>query len=161
MAIQSSLTGHLVFSTLHTNGALATIQRLLDLGLPTFLINSSLIGILAQRLVKKLCSQCRKSVPADLHKWTSLLDGENLKMPTHFFEPVGCEECKNTGFSGRICVYELVKIDDRIKKVIHPDIDIGELREKTREFYHSIRFNGAKKVATGETSIDEILKIVY
>jgi general secretion pathway protein E len=161
MAIQSSLTGHLVFSTLHTNGALATIQRLIDLGLPTFLINSSLSGILAQRLVKKLCSHCKKAVPADQDKWRVLLDGEKLNTPEFFYEPVGCEECKHTGFSGRLCVYELVKIDDRIKKVIHGKVEIAELRERTRGLYRSIRFNGARKVASGETSMDEVLKVVY
>jgi general secretion pathway protein E len=161
MAIQSSLTGHLVFSTLHTNGALATIQRLIDLGLPTFLINSSLTGILAQRLVKKLCSHCKKAVPADQDKWKVLLDGEKLNIPEFFYEPVGCEECKQTGYSGRLCVYELVKIDDRIKKVIHGKVEISELRERTRGLYRSIRFNGARKVASGETSMDEVLKVVY
>jgi general secretion pathway protein E len=161
MAIQSSLTGHLVFSTLHTNGALATIQRLVDLGLPTFLINSSLSGILAQRLVKKLCSHCKKAVPVDMNRWMTLLDGEKLTPPSQIFEPVGCEECKHSGFSGRLCVYELVKIDDRIKKVIHGNVEISELREKTRGFYRSIRLNGARKIASGETSLDEVLKIVY
>ena len=161
MAIQSSLTGHLVFSTLHTNGALATIQRLVDLGLPTFLINSSLTGILAQRLVKRLCSHCKKAVPSDVNKWAALLDGEELPMPAQFFEPVGCEECKNTGFSGRLCVYELVKMNDQIKKVIHSDIEISELREKTRGMYRSIRVNGARKVINGETSLEEVLKVVY
>ena len=161
MAIQSSLTGHLVFSTLHTNGALATIQRLVDLGLPTFLINSSLTGILAQRLVKRLCTHCKKAVPADADKWAALLDGEVLPMPAQFYEPVGCEECKSTGFTGRLCVYELVKMDDKIKKVITEDIQISELRDKTRGMYRSIRVNGARKVATGETSVEEVMKVVY
>ena len=161
MAIQSSLTGHLVFSTLHTNGALATIQRLVDLGLPTFLINSSLTGILAQRLVKRLCNHCKRPVDSSPDKWATLLDGEELPMPSKFYEPVGCEECKNTGFSGRLCVYELVKMNDQIKKVIHSDIQISDLREKTRGMYHSIRVNGARKVANGETSLEEVLKVVY
>ena len=161
MAIQSSLTGHLVFSTLHTNGALATIQRLVDLGLPTFLINSSLTGILAQRLIKKLCPHCKRSVPLDKNKWEALLDGEEFTPPKFIFEAVGCEECKNTGYSGRLCVYELVEMNDRIKKTIHPDVDITELREKTRGMYRSIRVNGARKVFEGVTSLEEVLKIVY
>lgn len=161
MAIQSSLTGHLVFSTLHTNGALATIQRLVDLGLPTFLINSSLTGILAQRLIKKLCPHCKRSVPLDKNKWEALLDGEEFTPPKFIFEAVGCEECKNTGYSGRLCVYELVEMNDRIKKTIHPDVDITELREKTRGMYRSIRVNGARKIFEGVTSLEEVLKIVY
>lgn len=161
MAIQSSLTGHLVFSTLHTNGALATIQRLVDLGLPTFLINSSLTGILAQRLVKRLCTHCKKAVPADKDKWDSLLDGESLPMPEQFFEPVGCAQCKNTGYMGRLCVYELVKLNEDIKRVIHSKVEVSELRNKTRGMYASIRVNGGRKVISGETCIEEVLKIVY
>lgn len=161
MAIQSSLTGHLVFSTLHTNGALATIQRLIDLGLPTFLINSSLSGILAQRLVKKLCSHCKQQVPADKNKWETLLDGEKVPMPEFFYAPVGCDECKGTGYSGRICVYELVKLDERFKKIIHAKVEFSELREKSRGLFPSIRANGARKIIAGETSIDEVLLVIY
>lgn len=161
MAIQSSLTGHLVFSTLHTNGALATIQRLIDLGLPTFLINSSLSGILAQRLVKRLCTHCKTQVPVDKDKWATLLDGEHVPMPETYFVPVGCSECKNTGYTGRLCVYELVKFDDRFKKIIHAKVEYSELREQTRGLFASIRANGARKIISGETSIDEVLMIIY
>jgi len=161
MAIQSSLTGHLVFSTLHTNGALATIQRLVDLGLQTFLINSSLLGILAQRLVRRLCPHCKEEVPTDKNKWETLLDGEILDMPDTVHEAKGCEECKRTGFLGRMCVYELVKFDDKIKKQIHQKVEVAELREKTRGMFASIRSNGARKVIQGETTLDEVLKISY
>ena len=161
MAIQSSLTGHLVFSTLHTNGALATIQRLTDIGLPAFLINSSLTGILAQRLVKRLCSHCKVAVPTDVSKWATLLDGESMRMPEHTYEPKGCEECKQSGFVGRLCVYELVRMTDEIKRIIHDKADVTELREKTRGKYKSIRISGARKIAKGETCMDEVLKVVY
>jgi general secretion pathway protein E len=161
MAIQSSLTGHLVFSTLHTNGALATIQRLVDLGLQTFLINSSLLGILAQRLVRRLCPHCKEEVPTDKHKWETLLDGEILDMPATVHEAKGCEECKHTGYLGRMCVYELVRFDDQIKKQIHAKVEVAELREKTRGMFASIRSNGARKVIQGDTTLDEVLKIAY
>ncbi len=161
MAIQCSLTGHLVFSTLHTNGALATIQRLIDLGIPSFLINSSLTGILAQRLVKKLCPHCKQLAPVDKDKWAAMLDGESLPMPEKVFVPVGCEECKHTGYNGRICIYELVRMSDDIKKAIHDKVDVTELRERTRGLYSSIRVNGARKIISGETCLDEILKIIY
>ena len=161
MAIQSSLTGHLVFSTLHTNGALATIQRLVDLGLQTFLINSSLLGILAQRLVRRLCPHCKEEVPTDKNKWETLLDGEILEMPETVHEAKGCEECKHTGYLGRMCVYELVKFDDKIKKQIHAKVEVSELREKTRGMFASIRSNGARKVIQGDTTLDEVLKISY
>lgn len=161
MALQSSLTGHLVFSTLHTNGALATIQRLIDLGLPTFLINSSLTGILAQRLVRKLCPHCKQEVPTDKSKWAALLDGAQLPMPATIFEARGCEECKNTGYLGRLCVYELVKITDKIKKSIHAKVEITELKEKTAGLFTPLRVNGARKIIAGETTIEEVLKVAY
>jgi general secretion pathway protein E len=161
MAIQSSLTGHLVFSTLHTNGALATIQRLVDLGLPTFLLNSSLLGILAQRLVRKLCGHCKEAVPTDAHRWATLLDGDELPMPPVVYEARGCEECKQTGYLGRVCIYELVKFDDVIKKVIHQKVDLVELRERTRGRFVSLRVNGARKIAEGETTLEEVLKVAY
>lgn len=161
MAIQSSLTGHLVFSTLHTNGALATIQRLIDIGLPSYLINSSVSGILAQRLVKKLCQHCKVQKPVDPEKWKTLLDGEHVDMPQTYFEPGGCEECKHTGYNGRACVYELIKFDDKIKSVIHSKIDIVELKAKSKGLYNSIRVTGARKVIAGETSIEEVMKVVY
>jgi general secretion pathway protein E len=161
IAIQSSLTGHLVFSTLHTNGALATIQRLLDIGLQSYLINSSLTCILAQRLVRKLCTTCKKQVPIDMDKWMSLLDGEILPIPSHTYEAVGCEDCKNTGYSGRMCVYELVKFTDQIKKTITANIDITVLKEKTKGMYTPFRVNAARKVIEGTTSIDEVLKVAF
>ncbi|MBY0518239.1 MAG: GspE/PulE family protein [Bacteriovoracaceae bacterium] len=161
MAIQSSLTGHLVFSTLHTNGALATIQRLVDLGLQTFLINSSLLGILAQRLVRRLCPHCKEEVPTDKHKWETLMDGEKLAMPKTVFEARGCEECKHTGYLGRMCIYELVKFDDKLKKQIHQKVEIMELREKTRGLFSPLRINGARKIISGDTTLDEVLKVAY
>lgn len=161
MAIQSSLTGHLVFSTLHTNGALATIQRLIDLGLPTFLINSSLSGILAQRLVRKLCPHCKVQVPTDKSKWQTLLDGEELPMPETIYEARGCDECKHTGYLGRLCVYELVKFNDKIKSIIHPKVEITELKEKTRGLFTPLRVNGARKITEGLTTLDEVLKVAY
>lgn len=161
MALQSSLTGHLVFSTLHTNGALATIQRLIDLGLPTFLINSSLSGILAQRLVRKLCSHCKVEVPTDKSRWETLLDGDELQMPEKIFEARGCDECKHTGYFGRLCIYELLKFNDKIKGVIHQKIEITELKEKTRGLFTPLRVNGARKIIEGVTTLDEVLKVAY
>ncbi len=161
MAIQSSLTGHLVFSTLHTNGALATIQRMIDLGVPSYLLNSSITGILAQRLIKKLCPHCKEKRPTDKSQWEALMTGESLPMPEMCFAAVGCEECKHTGYVGRLCIYELVKFDDKIKKVIHPKVEITELREKTKGMFHSIQENGARKIINGETTIEEVLKVVY
>jgi general secretion pathway protein E len=161
MAIQSSLTGHLVFSTLHTNGALATIQRLVDLGLQTFLINSSLLGILAQRLVRKLCSNCKEQVPTDPDKWAILVDDDSIPMPSHVFQAKGCEQCKDSGYMGRICIYELVKFTDKIKKIIHQKVEITELREQSKGMFTPLRVNGARKVVDGVTTIEEVMKVAY
>jgi general secretion pathway protein E len=161
VAIQASLTGHLVFSTLHTNGALATIQRLLDLGLQSFLINSALLGILAQRLVRKLCPHCKKEVPLDREKWLSLLEGEMMEMPETTFEPVGCNDCKHTGYAGRLCIYELVRFNNDIKKSISPGVEITELKERTRGQFVPFRVNAAQKVIEGLTSIDEVIKVSF
>lgn len=161
IAIQASLTGHLVFSTLHTNGALATIQRLIDLGLPSFLINSSLKGILAQRLVRRLCHSCKEEIPLPKDKWEILTDGLKIKAPEFIYKAVGCNECKNTGYTGRLCVYELVEFNDNMKKIIHQKIEMTELREKTKGFFIPFRANCAQRLIDGDTSIEELLEVVY
>lgn len=160
-AIQASLTGHLVFSTLHTNGALATIQRLIDLGIPTFLLNSSLKGILAQRLVRKLCPNCKEQVQTPQDKWQTLSGDTFIPAPPTVFRAVGCRDCKQTGYIGRMCVYELVEMKDEIKKVIHQKIEMAELKEKTRGKFITFRENCITKVINGETSLEEIINVVY
>jgi general secretion pathway protein E len=161
VAIQSSLTGHLVFSTLHTNGALATIQRLIDLGLPSFLINSSVKGILAQRLVRTLCPDCKVETPTPKAKWDSLVQELSIEMPKTVFEPKGCVDCKDLGYIGRMCVYELVEMKDSIRDAIHSKVEMSELKEKTKGQFVPFRKNCADKVMSGQTTIDEVLKVVY
>ena len=161
MAIQASLTGHLVFSTVHTNGAMPTIQRLLELGLPSYLVNSSVSGILAQRLVRKLCSHCKEKVPTDKDMWSSLLGKNTYQPPSHTYVARGCDECKHTGFNGRFCIYELVKFNDHIRKSIHANVEVAHLMESTKGHFTPIRVNAAKKVELGLTSIEEVLKVVY
>jgi general secretion pathway protein E len=160
-AVQASLTGHLVFSTLHTNGALATIQRLVDLGLPTFLINSSLRGILAQRLVRKLCVNCKDKVVTPVDSWASLTDNDGSDPPEFVYKAKGCNDCKKTGYMGRMCIYELVKFTDEIKRTIHQRVEMAELKEKTKGMFTSFRTNCIRKVLSGETTLEEVLKIVY
>lgn len=161
MALQASLTGHMVFSTLHTNGALATIQRLVDLGLPTFLINSSLVGILSQRLVRKLCVHCKELAPTDRDKWALLMEGDTLAMPEQSYQAKGCEDCNGTGYHGRLCIYELVPYDDRLKRIVHQRVEITELKEKARGMFTPLRINGARKIIAGETTLEEVLKVAY
>ena len=161
IAIQSSLTGHLVFSTVHTNGALPTIQRLLDLGIPPYLLNTSLLGVLAQRLVRQLCPHCKLKVQTSPDAWKSLVEDNNIPMPEYVYEPKGCEECKDTGFSGRFCIYEFVKMGSHLRSAIKPNIEIEELRTHTKGTFVPIRANAAQKVSKGETSIEEVMKVVY
>jgi general secretion pathway protein E len=162
MAIQASLTGHLVLSTVHTNGALPTINRLLDLGIPAHLVNSSLTGILAQRLVRKLCPHCKEKVPTPIDLWKSLNATEtDIQMPETVFQPVGCDNCKETGFIGRFCIYELVEMTNEFRRLIKQDVTIDILQEKTRGKFNSIRKSAAQKVIAGDCSIEEVLKVVY
>ncbi|PIP88953.1 MAG: type II secretion system protein E [Bdellovibrionales bacterium CG12_big_fil_rev_8_21_14_0_65_38_15] len=159
--IQASLTGHLVFSTLHTNGALASIQRLIDLGLPTFLINSSLKAIMAQRLVRKLCPHCKTKVDTPREKWQVLKDDLDTEMPKSIYTACGCNECKQTGYIGRICIYELVEFTDEMKLAIHDNISLNELKSKTKGMFTPFRSNCLDKIKQGLTSIEEVLEIIF
>lgn len=160
-AVQASLTGHLVFSSLHTNGALPTIQRLLDLGLPLYLLNSSLKGILAQRLVKKLCEDCKEEYTPSDEEWEALCGDEDVLKPISICKPVGCANCKDTGFIGRFAVYELVKMTDSIRSVLHSEIEVDELKQKTKGMFRTMRANAITKIISGETSIEEVLKVIF
>src|SRR5690606_30010629 len=107
-------------------------QRLLDLGIPPYLLNSSLSGILAQRLVRKLCPHCKEKIETPEDIWKTLVENNHVKMPKHVYKSVGCDECKQTGFSGRFCIYELVRMNPMIRKVIKPNIEADELKELTK-----------------------------
>lgn len=158
MAIQSSLTGHLVLSTLHTNDATATITRLLDLGVPRYLLSSSLLGILAQRLVRKLCS-CKKETTISQEEWDKACRPWRITKPQKIYTSTGCKACRNTGYRGRIGIYEMLPISNKIKSLISEgakEIDIREqaIKDKTK----SLRVAGIAKVIEGVTSMEEILK---
>ena len=163
MAIQAALTGHLVLSTLHTNDAPAAITRLQDLGVPGYLINATLLGIMAQRLVRTLCPRCKKAMPlSDVDKtvWKNLVAPWKSREPKQLFHPVGCLECRMTGFSGRIGIYELLVMNPRIKKLVGEATVAAEVREAA---YHegmlALRISGAQKVAAGLTSLEEIVRV--
>ncbi len=161
MAAQASLTGHLVFSTLHTNGALSTITRLLDLGIAPYLLNATLRGILAQRLVRKLCPHCKKKEKTPQELW-NLLVGDDLEgiVPEYVYKHVGCTKCKNTGYLGRLCIYELLVINQETRKLITPDIELSTLEAKTANSFTRMNVNAARRVIEGITDIDEVLKVV-
>jgi general secretion pathway protein E len=160
MAIQASLTGHTVFSTLHTNDALSTIFRLIELGIPTHLLIATLKGICAQRLVRVLCPSCKEKVEIPDQVWKKVSHPYNFKKPSHVFTATGCNECKNTGYRGRICVYEMVFITDKLKEAIQSGVDLNQLQKMTASMYIPIRIHALKKVAEGVTSMEEIMRVV-
>ncbi|MBS0194088.1 MAG: Flp pilus assembly complex ATPase component TadA [Proteobacteria bacterium] len=160
MAVQASLTGHLVLSTLHTNDAPSAITRLLDLGVPHYLIASTLNGVLAQRLVRTLCPHCKQPVPADADGWQALEDPHDpLPLPaTGTFGPVGCLECRNTGYLGRTGLYELLVLDPGLRRLITADMELdGFTRAAVGRGMHTLRGTGMRKVAAGLTTVAEVL----
>ena len=163
MAIQAALTGHLVLSTLHTNDAPSAITRLLDLGVPAYLINSTLLGVMAQRLVRTLCPHCKKAAPITEEQraaWRSLVAPWKSGEPAQLWQPVGCLECRMTGYTGRVGLYEILLNSPEIRKMIKPLSDIPKLREQGyREGMRPLRISGALKVAQGLTSLEEVIKV--
>ncbi len=159
MAVQASLTGHLVLSTLHTNDAPSAITRLLDLGVPHYLVASTLNGVLAQRLVRTLCPHCKQPAPVAEAGWLALLDRHHpLPVPTTGYGPVGCLECRNTGYFGRIGLYEMLEITPLMRSLIRPDMDlVGFTRAAIGEGMRPLRVAGADKVAQGMTTVEEVL----
>ncbi len=160
MAIQASLTGHLVLSTLHTNDAPTSLMRLLDLGLATYLVKSTLLGIVAQRLVRTLCPHCKKEGDIDQSAWRDLVRPWKAPGPEKLFKPVGCLECRNTGYYGRQGIYEILPLSDSIKELITDQCDLMTLRKQAmKEGMRSLRLAGAQKVAAGETTMEEGMRV--
>jgi len=161
MAIQAALTGHLVLSTLHTNDAPSAVMRLLELGVPHYLLESTLIGIMAQRLTRTLCPHCKApdgAVSDDV--WQSLTEGSNTPKPAIIYRPVGCPECRQTGYRGRTGVYELLTISQPFSKLIKAETDIHALRQQSlADGMKPLRLAGALKVAEGATTVEEVLKV--
>ncbi|BAO28831.1 GspE/PulE family protein [Sulfuritalea hydrogenivorans] len=163
MAIQAALTGHLVLSTLHTNDAPSAMTRLIDLGVPPYLLSATVLGVMAQRLVRTLCPHCKQ--PGGLRAedeaaWTALVAPWKSSMPTQIYRPVGCLECRMTGYKGRIGIYEIMPMSLDIKKLVAGGVELSKLREQAmREGMKPLRIAGAKKVAAGLTTIEEIIKV--
>jgi general secretion pathway protein E len=161
MAVQASLTGHLVLSTLHTNDAPSAVTRLLDLGVPHYLIQSTLTGVVAQRLVRTLCPHCKREATQDPHTWTALTHGWSLQVPERVFEPVGCLECRNTGFMGRTGVYEMLKLSPRLRGLISAQLDLGRFGGAAlAEGMQPLRISAAAQVAKGLTTVQEVLTVL-
>ena len=160
MAIQAALTGHLVLSTLHTNDAPSAITRLLELGVPYYLLKATLLGVMAQRLVRTLCPHCKAPVEIDEADWQALTRPWSAPLPTQAHRAVGCTECRDTGYRGRAGVYEIMLLNDGIKPLITADTDLITLRRQAfKEGMRSLRLSGAQKVASGQTTIEEVLRV--
>ena len=159
IAIQAALTGHLVLSTLHTNDAPSAITRLLDLGVPPYLIKATLLGVVAQRLVRQLCPHCKLPAAPDPEGWSELVGSDTrVPMPAEVRQPVGCLECRETGHLGRLGLYEIMPLSQGIKRMIDRQTDIADIRRQAlREGMVPLRVAGAQKVAAGLTDIDEVL----
>ena len=162
MAVQAALTGHLVFSTLHTNDAPTAVTRLLDLGVPAYLINSTLLGVMAQRLVRTLCPHCRSAgEPPEEDVWRMLTSPWRSERPaTGWMDPVGCVECRMTGYLGRIGLYEIMLTTPSIRKLVDEHADDVRVREQAcRDGMRPLRVSGASKVAAGLTTAEEVMKV--
>ena len=158
IAVQASLTGHLVLSTLHTNSALGALNRLRDMGVESFLMSSSIIGLIAQRLVRRLCPHCKTPhVLRDDERELMGLDGQ--ADVSRVFEPSGCDWCNNLGYKGRTGIYEIIPIDETLRGMIHRHENIQVLEAYIRPNAPSIRDDGFKRVLTGDTSLAEILRV--
>ncbi|WAN09665.1 type II secretion system ATPase GspE [Stutzerimonas balearica] len=157
MAVQASLTGHLVLSTLHTNSAIGAVTRLVDMGVEPFLIASSLLGVLAQRLVRVLCDDCKRPYVADPAECA--LVGADPATPPTLYHAEGCEVCRNLGYRGRTGIYELVVFDDRLRSMVHTRASEQDMLRHARELGPSIREDGMRKVREGVTTIEEVLRV--
>ncbi|MFL9709138.1 GspE/PulE family protein [Methylobacillus sp. Pita1] len=160
MAIQAALTGHLVLSTLHTNDAPAAVTRLLDLGIPPYLIHSSLIGIMAQRLVRTLCPHCKTPADISQEQWSELVGAWKLPKPAQIYAANGCLECRMTGYRGRSGIYEMLSLTPELKKLITHDADLSSIKKLAyQQGMQPLLINGAEKIAAGLTTIEELLKV--
>ncbi len=160
MAIQSALTGHLVFSTLHTNDAASAVTRLLDLGIEPYLVGSSLVGVLAQRLVRRICNRCAAPYAPDTSELEALRYSPGPHEQARFRKGAGCESCRGTGYHGRAGCFELLVVDDEIRKLIRSHATASEINEAAkRAGMRNLCEDGLAKVATGKTTLKEVMRV--
>jgi general secretion pathway protein E len=159
MAIQSSLTGHLVFSTLHTNDAAGAISRLLDFGVEPYLVSSSLIAVLAQRLVRRICPDCKQPYQPkgqELHE----IGIDEAGPDATFYVGAGCDKCYNTGYRGRVGIFELMLINDDIREMIYQKQSAGAIKKRALDMgMKTLRMDGARKALGGTTTVSEVLRV--
>ncbi len=161
MAIQAALTGHLVLSTLHTNDAPSSLTRLHDLGVQPFLTSATILGVLAQRLVRRLCSHCKQETFINDQEWKHLTFGYQFQMPNFVYKAVGCEACRDTGYKGRIGIYEFMPMSLELKQMLGREATLEQLKlQIQKEGVEPLRIAGARKVVQGETTLEEVLRVV-
>ena len=160
MAVQAALTGHLVLSTLHTNDSPSSISRLLELGVPAYLIKATVRGIMSQRLVRILCPNCKVMAATDLDAWQQLTQPWKVEPPAEIARPVGCRECRNTGYTGRRGIYEVLVNSPAVQRQITPNLETATLRKTAMgEGMHTLRLSGARRVARGQPAIEEVMRV--
>jgi general secretion pathway protein E len=161
MAIQAALTGHLVLSTLHTNDAPSSLTRLHDLGVQSFLTAATILGVLAQRLVRTLCAECKEETFMDDQEWKHLTFDYAIEKPEFVFKAVGCETCRHTGYKGRVGIYEFMPLSLETKHLIGSNAGLDVLRAQAKkEGIEPLRIAGARKVMDGLTTMEEVLRVV-
>lgn len=162
MAVQASLTGHLVLSTLHTNDAPSSLTRLHDLGVQPFLTSATILGVMAQRLVRTLCPHCKSAQAVEensplAQQWRELVSPWNANLPKQIYHAVGCEKCRNTGYKGRIGLYEIMPMSNELKRLVAQDVSLDDLkRQSYSEGVLPLRIEGAKRVAEGVTTLESV-----
>jgi general secretion pathway protein E len=160
MAIQAALTGHLVLSTLHTNDAPSAITRLLELGVPAYLLKATILGVMAQRLVRTLCPDCKEVDTISASDWSDLTRPWKVSAPAKVYKAKGCLECRNTGYAGRQGIYEVLVMSEAIEEHVGQQANIEHIRQQAmKEGMRTLRLSGAQKVAAGETTIAEVLRV--
>jgi general secretion pathway protein E len=161
MAVQAALTGHLVLSTLHTNDAPSAITRMLEIGIPAYLISATVLGIVAQRLIRTLCPHCKKNGAVDEAAWKELTRPWKVQLPGNAHAQQGCIECRNTGYMGRIGLYEMLKISPELRRLVTPDADAAAIREQgIKQGMQPLRISGARKITEGITTMAEVMRVI-
>ncbi|MEP1471417.1 MAG: GspE/PulE family protein [Halieaceae bacterium] len=160
MAVQAALTGHLVLSTLHTNDSPSSMSRMLELGVPAYLIKATVRGIMSQRLVRILCPECKAFSATDIDAWHQLTAPWTIEPPAEMAHPVGCRACRDTGYMGRRGIYEVLVNTREVQNEITPQLETARLREiAVQEGMKTLRLSGAARVARGETTIEEVMRV--
>jgi type IV pilus assembly protein PilB len=159
IAIKAALTGHLVLSTLHTNDAPSTIARLINMGIEPFLVSSAVRLVVAQRLVRRLCSNCKKPAKTPVQTLIDVGFLPDDAKNANIFEPDGCERCSGTGYKGRVGLFEVLEIDEELREQVMIGASTAELRQKAKEKgMLTLRMSGIEKIKLGQTSIDEVVR---